>query len=862
MNAVSAFARLALHLCPSEFRAQYGDQVLSDIESDPERASHELLDLIGTGIAMHIDGLIRDVSYALRRLRSAPLFVAIVVLTFALGIGANVAVFSVLNAVVLRPLPFLNPSGVVAIRQGDLRRPLNHPALSIDDVNDLRTQTRGIAQIAAIGADNGTFVPSGGKPVALGGYDVMPDYFSVLGISTQVGRPLNAGDARPGVKSIVISDGIWRRYFRADPSVVGKTLLLDAVSYRIVGVTKPGQLFANPTGSELIPADFIEALPENAPPKERGSRYLAAVARLAPGTSVDALNAELRVVSKRLEKLYPEYDTGIVYDASPLSVALLGEVASMLWVVFASVIGILLIACANVANLLGARWSTRDREFALRRALGASWKKIAGQLFVETALLAAIGGVVGIVTAYAALAAAHSTVLRDLPRGTDVSLDASTLVYAFCVVVATALIAAIYPISMMRERDLQLVLKNAGRGGSASTSHALRSGLVVAEVALALALVVITGLMVRSFVSLARTPLGIRPQGVLVTDIVSLPEKTYPLPARISMQHDLLRRLRALPGVDRAALTVRYPLGDISLSFDAPVLGESYANGAEPVAGGNDISPDYFHTMGVPLLRGRDFSDADTPSSAPVAIVNQSFVRAFLHRREAVGTKIRVAGWNGTIARWATIVGVVADERANLSRPPMPMFYAPVTQAPPSFLAAVVHGSAARTALTNEISGAFSAAAPSIEPPQVYTMDDRVALNTKQARLSAMLLGALSIVALLLALAGVFGVMSFSVTQRIHEFGIRIALGASTANIVADVLRRAALTACAGILCGVIIAAVGANAIAAQLHEVSPFDPLTFTVVIVLLFACACAAAVQPAIRATRVQPAVSLRYE
>jgi putative ABC transport system permease protein len=307
---------------------------------------------------------------------------------------------------------------------------------------------------------------------------------------------------------------------------------------------------------------------------------------------------------------------------------------------------------------------------------------------------------------------------------------------------------------------------------------------------------------------------------------------------------------------------VLYPLGDMSLNFDTAVFGETYANGAEPIAAGNDVSPGYFRTMGIPLLRGRDFSDSDTEHAPHVAIVNEAFVRAFLHGRPPLGTRIRVAGWNGTKATWSAIVGIVGDERRKLSVPPTPAIYSPVLQAPPSYISAVVHGPADRATLARELNAAFAAAAPSIPPPGVYTMNDRMALSTQQARLTASLLGALSIVALLLSLAGIFGVMSFSVTQRTNEFGIRMAHGASTRNIVADVLRRAVITAGVGIAFGIVIAAIGANAISGQLHEVSPFDPLTFGVVVILLLCCACVAALQPAIRATRVQPSVALRYE
>jgi putative ABC transport system permease protein len=856
------FARAALYAYPAEFRAHFGEQIVSDIQDDPTDLSRQLFDLIRSGISMRLDGIFRDIAYALRRLRAAPSFVAIVVLTFALGIGANIAVFSVLNAVVLRPLPYLNPAGLITLTQTSTQRPGFRAAFSQLDVQDIAAQSKALTNLSAAVDENATML-SNGKPVTLEGVDVTPNYFTALGITPQLGRAIESRDQGDGVKNIVISDGLWRKHFAGDPGAIGRTVTLDRVAYRIIGILKPGQLVAIPSSGQIVPVDYVDALPGKVPQASRGSRYMGVVGRLAPGATLDSANAELRLISARLAKMYPTQDTGVFFAARSLTDSIVGDTGSIVWTVFGCVLGILLIACANVANVLGARWSVRDREFALRRALGASSTRIAAQLLIETGILALLGGIAGLILAVVALNYLGPAALHSLPRGSDVRIDSTTLLYALGIVVLTTFLAGLVPVLSSNEQDLHSVLKTAGRGGG-SRGQRLRAALAVAEIALTLALVVVSGLMVRSFVQLAHTPLGVRTDGVLVTDIISLADTEYPtLGSRTTMQRDLLTRLRALPGVASAAETVQYPLGDISLHFDTAIFGEKYANGAEPSAAGNDISPGYFATMSVPVRRGRDFNTSDTAGSAPVAIVNESFVQQYLHGREPIGVRVRVAGWNGTKARWAAIVGVVGDERQRLDQPPSPMLYSPLEQAPPSYVSAVLFApNVDRVSLTKEIQDAFARAAPAIEPPGVYTMNERVALRTRAEQTAATLLIVLSIVALLLALTGVFGVVSFSVSQRLHEFGVRMALGARSGDIIGDVVRRAAMVAGLGVLLGLIVAAICARAIQSQLHDVSPFDPVTFVAVIAVIFICACLAAFQPALRATRVEPNVALRYE
>ena len=851
--------RLVLLLAPREFRDHYGAQIDAAAEGDL-RAS-DLFDLAVTGLRLRWEDFVRDVSYALRRLAKAPLFVSIVVLTFALGIGANVAVFSVLNAVVLKPLPFKDPSGIVVIFdavRGGAKVPDN---LSLADPLDMRSAPT-IAATTALASDGGTMLV-GNTPFAISGLDVIPDYFSILGINAELGRVLVPADGDPGVHNIVISDEVWRAHFNAGPGVIGETVRLNGVSERIVGVLKAGQPALDPNGS-LDPQDYYAALPEHATFEDRGERYLAGFARLVPGASIASTDAQLALLSARLQKLYPRIDHDRVFSIVPVRNELLGSAASVLWIVFAAVIGILLIACANVGNMLGARWSTRDRELAVRRALGASSGRIGAQLLIEAGLLALIGAVCGVAIAYGGLRVLSGLLEQALPRASTVHIDGASLVYAIGAVIAATLLAGVTPLLSLANPDLQSVLKAAGRGGDASSRHRLRSTLVVLEIALALALVVISGLTVRSFVNLINTPLGIRPNGVIASGLTMLPEKNLgTLAARAAMQRDLLARLQALPGVRTAALTAQYPLGPMTNRSNAPVFGRTYPIGSEPHATANNITPDYFRVLGIPLLRGRVFDSGDTMGSAPVAIVNEAFAQRYLQGMNPIGVRIRSQGWNDTPTTWSTIVGVVGDERDKIAQPPYPEFFVPMAQGPTAYTSALVYAPDVDAAvIAREIKGAFAGALPTVQPPDMNTVAQLVADHTAQERFATILLATLACIALALALSGIFGVVSFSVTQRSREFGVRMALGATEPAVLADVLRRTLATTAVGTAIGLVIAAISARAIAPQLGTVSPFDPVTFSTVVVLVFLAAVLASLHPALRATRIQPVEALRYE
>jgi putative ABC transport system permease protein len=628
-------------------------------------------------------------------------------------------------------------------------------------------------------------------------------------------------------------------------------------------VMQPAQASLDPQGGDLEPQDYYTALPERSKPSDRHQRFMGGIARLSAGSTVIRANAELALLSERLMKLYPRENHAWVLSVVSSRTALLGAASDVLWLIFAAVIGILAVACANVGNMLGARWSTRDREIAVRRALGASSRRIGAQLFVEAGLLATIGALFGIGLAYAGLHVISGLLADALPRAAAIRIDVASLLYAVVAVVGSTLFAGVVPMFSLRSVELQAVLKSAGRGGDASARHRLRSALVVAEIAVALALVVIAGLTTRSFAALIDTPLGIRASGVVTSDFTNLPDQHYgTIGARARMQHALLTSLQALPGVRTAALAAQYPLGDVFLDTNAPVFGRSYPVGAEPQAAADNISPDYFRVLGIRVDRGRAFTQDDVLGTAPVAIVNETFVSKYLAGLSPIGARIRTSGWSAK-ERWETIVGVVGDERDSLTDAPYPEFYVPMAQQPPPYTNAVLYAPSVDPAtIGREVQDAFARANPLMQPPQTYTVPQLVFEKTGPERFSTILFGALAAVALLLALSGIFGVVSFSVTQRSREFGIRIAHGASTGAILADVLRRTIATTVIGAAIGLALAAVGARTIATQLGAISPFDPATFATVVILIFLSAVLASLQPALRATRVQPVEALRYE
>jgi putative ABC transport system permease protein len=860
VNALRALARGALRYMPGDFRHRFGDEILADIDAEPERFAGNFLSILKDGLAMRADDLVGDFAYAFARLRRAPLFVTIVTLTFALGIGANVAVFSALNAIVMRPLPFAHADRLVAVFKRTEHFSREGP-LAPADVADLRAQIHGITSISAIQSGMATMTLNG-TPTVLKGAAVTPEWFATLGAAPEVGRFFEPADARAGRHVAIVSDRVWRAYFNGDPGVVGKRLDLDGVSYEVVGVAPPQLQTPNthPMADHLARLDYFTAVPASAMSGPRGpGGFLGAIALLNPGVSVTQVNGELAVASQRLQALYPHSNARVSYFARPLAEQFVAPFASNLWMILLAVFGILVIACANVANLIATRWAAREREVAIRRALGASTARIAAQLFIETGLLAACGGAAGVALAYAGLRMIPLTALDKLPRAEQIAIDRTTLVYALLMVCVSTVLSGLAPVLALGRAGLQLVLNSAGRGGDAARGNGLRSAFVVAEVAIALALVISAGLVVRSYVALTRTPLGIRPDGVYTARLEHISRSTT---AASLMQHreQLLARIQALPGVDAAAVALNYPLADIEIFTDPQIVGRPRVR--DMLTSMNFVSPQYFRALGIPLLRGRAFTEhVDSAEAAPVAIVNQAFADKYLRGADAIGQHVAISRRRNQVS-YAAVVGLVANERLALQSNPFPTLYCPASQQPGMPFSVIVHAPHADAAAERKaIQSAFTAVFPQAPPPQIATFDGLMAEETQTERSAAALLAALGLVPLLLAVSGIFGVVSFSVAQRSREFGVRAALGAHAHHILADVLRRSLSVTAIGIVLGTVFAALVARTIAPKI-TVSPLDPLTYGIVIALVVVSATIAAIVPALRATAVDPVVALRYE
>lgn len=840
---------------------------------------------------MRLEHIGRDLKHAIERLRRAPLFVAVVVLTFALGIGANVAVFSAFSGIVLRPLPYADAGRLVAISKRVGNR--TGGQLTALDISDLKEQLHDVAALAGVTETYSTMT-IGGVSVQTTGAQVSTSFFRTLWVAPKLGRFFAESNETADLNSAVISYKYWLKYFNGDIGAIGKRITLDGTAYTIVGVAPAELRVPEPwgeSGGTFAQPDYFIVMPAESPTYTRGlGGTIGAIAALTPGATVTQLNSELLVASARVQARYPndahDQDQRITFLARPLAAQFIGPVVLSLGTLLAAVFGVLLIACANVANLIATRWSSREQEVAVRRALGASNERIAAQLLAETGLLALCGGVIGVGLAIAAVHFIPLGSIGDLPRADAIGVDWRVLLYALLMVCLTTVLSGLAPILSLRRVGLQTVLKGAGRGGDASRGHRLRAVLIVAEVALAVALVISSALIAHTFVRLVNAPAGFRPQGVFAT----FPFRSNPEPLSRGPNHDpqfllrtqakereLLSRVAALPGIDSAALSRVPPLYDADTFVSSPAIHNQTASCAGHLLVTDSIvSSDYFRTLGVPLLRGRFFTQSDSATTAPVVIVNQAFVDKFWPQGQAVGQSIGYCPGSGP---WSTVVGVVPNISQRVGQQPTPEIYRSITQQAHPFAVLIVHAPQLSPGdVQREIGSAFAEVYPGTEAPSILTIPDIIARETQTQRFAASLLTALALVSLLLALSGIYGVVSFSTAQRSREFGIRMALGAGTGKIVWDVLRRSFTITAVGTAIGVALAALDAHAVAPYLTlrpdavramggmkstvVVSPFDPPTFGMVIVLIFACAALAALIPAWRATRVDPVVALKYE
>ncbi|HXN54336.1 MAG TPA: ABC transporter permease [Candidatus Acidoferrum sp.] len=823
----------------------------------------------------------QNLRYAVRMLRRSPGFTAVAILTLALGIGANVATFTVVHAVLLNPLPFAHPEQLVRAYD-DLRGSNTQDVgMSVPEFWDLRDKSgvfQGISAAWPVDAN----LTGGEHPDRVEFLGTSTNYFTLLGVRAQLGRVYTVEDSQPGfTDGITISDGFWRRMFGGDPNVLGKKIRLDRDLYTIIGVLPPG--FRHPGRSlggsevEVFAAAGFSAAPFPVPPQRAFRMMPGAIARLKPGLTVAQAQARLDAFTAQLSREFPaEYSPAANWGVRLVQVQddLVGKVRTELLVLFGAVGCVLLIACVNLANLLLARSASRQREIAIRQALGAGHGRLIGQLLTESILLATISGVVALMT----VVVLKNWLLRlapaDLPRLNEVSLSPGVLLFAFAVSIVTGVIFGLAP-ALQTVRPKQVTNLREGSRGSGSSKHQMKISrtLVASEIALSLVLLIGAGLLLRSFWHLIDVQPGFDPHHVVTAKIwLAVPndpaEDNYRTnEKRAAFHQEVLRRIRGLAGVEDAAVGGPNSLPMGSAHFQLRFTIESLAADSEraPVAEIAGVSPNYFSMLKTPLLRGRPFSEADDSKGQRVALVNETLARKYWPIGEAVGQHILFTGLRpqSPNTQWITIVGVVGDIKSDgLDAATAPRIYLPVNQSPNYGMVVYLRTNADPGTLGDTVRREVQSIDPSIPVFGVRTMDEVVAKYLEQRRFALELLGVFAGVALLLASIGIYGVMAYTFSQRTNEIGIRMAMGAQRGDILKIAVGEGALIVAFGLAAGLAGSLALTRFLQTMLFDVKPTDPITFLGISALLTAVALAACFVPARRATRVDPLIALRHE
>ncbi|HEX8161816.1 MAG TPA: ABC transporter permease [Pyrinomonadaceae bacterium] len=801
----------------------------------------------------------QDIRYGVRVLLKSPGFAAVAVLVVALGIGANTAIFSVVNAVLLRPLPFESPERLVRVFGTNPQRNSFSRPYSYLNFSDLRAQNGSLEGLAAYTATSAAL--SGAEtPEQITGVVASGDIFRVLKTKPLAGRLLVPEDEKPGGTPVaVISHGLWQRRFGADPSVVGRLIRLDGREREIVGVTPADFRFEFVTDA----ADFWTPIdPQASGFQSRGAIFLEVIGRLKPGVSIAQAQADMSGVMGRLQQAYPNPNAGIGIRLSGAREELVGDLRPTLLVLLGAVGFVLLIACANVANLLLARASGRGREMAVRVALGASRGRIVRQLLTESTLLACSGGLLGLLFAVWGVSLLSSFIPADVPRFDETSLDLRVLGFTLAASVVTGLLFGLAPAIRSSKLDMNEALKEGGRSATEGRGHnRVRSLLIVSEVALSLVLLIGAGLLIKSFVKLRNTDPGFNPQNTLTASL-SLASVRYEKDEQITRFYDqLIERVRALPGVESVGGVMPLPLSGNGMAYSFVLTDRPEPPPGQGLsASARFATPDYFRAMGIPLRGGRLFTEEDRAGAPPVLVINEAFARRYLPGEEPLGKRMRI-GYNRIEGE---IVGVVGDVRGNsLSVPGGPEYYIPQSLAASGDMSLVVRTSTGDPAsLTPALRGVVREMDKDQPLYEVRTMAALVSRSVARQRFSMTLIGVFAALALALAAVGIFSVMSFLVAQRTHEIGIRMALGAQGRDILRMVVGQGMTLTLVGVGIGLAGAFGLTRLMSGLLFGVSATDPATFGGVAALLAAVALVACYVPARRATRVDPMIALRHE
>jgi predicted permease len=817
--------------------------------------------------SMHVfEDLLQDVRHGLRLLRKSPGFTAVAILTLALGIGANAAIFSVVQGVLLAPLPYSQPDRLVMVLQKNLKQ--NYDAdISYPDFLDWRRTSQSFVHMAAFTSQSYDLT-SPGTPEHVEGNNVSAGFFSMLGVKLALGREFSPSeDVRGGAPVAIINEQMWAFRFARSPRALGQFVTLDGVDYSVVGVLPADFQFLDTVADVYVPAGQGDPLTQN----DRTAHGFACIARLKAGVTVAQAQAEMDGVQENLNQVYPTMDRGLATTVVPLKQMLVRDVSGTLLLLLGAVGIVLLIACANVANLLLARSAGRSHEFALRVALGASRGRVMRQLLTESMLLSLAGGAVGLLAAKWGLSAVLTAVARDLPRSSNVNMNLPVLFFALGVSTAVGTLLGLAPALKGSNADPQRSLKEGARG-STRAHHRVQSGLVISQMALTLVLLTGAGLLFRTITQLWAVNPGLDPQHVITFNVGLSPSalKT-PSGIRTAFQQ-LIERIREIPGVEAADMTSVLPLSQEDNTGPFWTGTQPPASMAEATrALYFEVGPGYLQTMGIPLLNGRFFTPEDTTGSEPVIVIDDALARAYFPDKDPIGQRVTVAHW--TTAR---IVGVVGHVKhwglGNSSRISQSEIYISFYQLPDQWIPVFRRSMtvALRTRLaTAAVMPAIRTAAYGLRNNQpvyhIQTMQEVVSESMASQRLAMLLLGAFAVLALVLASVGVYGVISYSVAHRVHEIGIRMALGAEKQDVLRMVIGQGLRLAIAGLAIGTAAAIVLTRLLSSYSHllyGVGADDPMTFVSVALLLIAVAVLACYIPARRAMRVDPLVALRHE
>jgi putative ABC transport system permease protein len=810
-----------------------------------------------------METLMQDLRYGFRSLLKSKGFTLVAVAALALGIGANSAIFSVVNAVLLRPLPFASPEQLLSVQGRNERDGSLFDEHSYPNFADLRDQSQSFAHVAAYNSTT-AFITGGDEPERVRGILASADLFPLLGVQPALGRAFTREEDKPGTqRTVVISYGLWQRRFGGDPKIVGREIPLGSAPSLVLGVMP--QNFKYPLGGETY--DFWMPLSNATPAGDlsgRGSVFLPVVARLKEGVTIAQAQAEADTIASRLAMQYPATNTAQGYALKPMHENLVGDLRPALLVLLGAVGCVLLIACVNVANLLLARAAGRQREMSIRTALGASRWRIVRQLLTESLLLALLGGALGLLIAMWGVDLLLAASPADLPRQSEIALDGRAIAFTVAMTLVTGFIFGLAPALRASKTDLNDALKDGGRGsGEGGGRNKLRGALVVAEVAMSLVLLMGAGLLVQSFLRLLNVSPGFNPERVMTLDLV-MGRKTYPDAARQTVfLQNLLQRASALPGVEAVGTVNPLPLnGNFdAYTFELPGRAPA-APGAEPAADRRIVSSDYFRAMSIPVRKGRFFSERDAADAPAVVVINETFARRFFADTEPLGQ--RIAFTDAPNAPVREVVGVVADVRhAGLDAPAGLEYYVPYAQSPVARVTLVARTTSSDPAsIVPALRGLIREADKDLPLWNVRTMNSLLSESVARHRFNTTLLGLFALVALLLASLGIYGVMSYSVTQRTHEIGVRLALGAQPADVLKMVLRQGMALVALGIALGLVCSYALTRSMTSLLYGVSATDPSTFALISLVLLVVAFAANYIPARRATKVDPMVALRYE